>query len=489
MLSFDLQKQGNVPLYEALYRAIRDEIISGGLTAGEKLPSKRALSLNMNISVTTIENSYAQLCLEGYIHSEPGRGFFVNDLPETDKESLEYLYGAEDEEYPFIPPEEEEPHYRIDFKSNMSAMSLFPFSVWSRLMREVVSSRNPELLVTGPYNGLYSLRKAIADHLHSYRGMNVNPDQIIVGAGTEYLYSRILALFGTGNVIAIEDPGYKKFADISGSQGCIWDYIPIDEFGMRSDLLKRSRANLAHVSPANHFPTGYVMPIARRMEMLEWAHSSPINYLIEDDYDSELRYSGKAIPPLYKLDKAERVIYLNTFSKSLVPSLRISYAVLPPKLILQYRERLSFYSCTVSSFEQLTLARFISQGHFERHINRLKQHYRNKRDLLISAIAASPLSKIGQIREAEAGTHFLLRMNTALDDAQIHAAADEKGIRLALLSDYAKAFSIRNSRTLVINYAGLDPKQTEEAVSILEEIFCAPAAVPLKRNAATDLTK
>ncbi len=474
MLSFDLQKQDNVPLYEALYRAIRDKIISGDLSAGEKLPSKRALSLNMNISVTTIENSYAQLCLEGYVHSEPGRGFFVNNMPEADKENLAHLYGTEIKEYPFIPPEKEEPHYRIDFKSNMSAMSLFPFSVWSKLMREVVSSRNPELLVTGPYNGIHSLRKAIADHLLSYRGMNVNPDQIIIGAGTEYLYSRILALFGSGNVIAIEDPGYKKFADISGSQGCIWDYIPVDEMGMRSDLLKNSRANLAHVSPANHFPTGYVMPISRRMEILEWAHSSPINYIIEDDYDSELRYSGKAIPPLYKLDETGRVIYLNTFSKSLVPSLRISYAVLPPDLVLRYRERLSFYSCTVSSFEQLTLARFISEGYFERHINRLKQHYRNKRDRLISAIASSPLSEICQILEAEAGTHFLLRVNTKLDDAQIHAVAEEKGIKLALLSDYAKAYSIRNSRTLVINYAGLDPEQTAEAVSILEEIFCTP---------------
>ena len=474
MLSFNLRKYGDLPLYEALYQSIRDEIISGGLAAGEKLPSKRALALNMNISVTTIENSYAQLCLEGYIHAEPGRGFFVNDMPDEDKENLAHLYGAEAMTLPYIPPEEAEPHYRVDFKSNSSAMSLFPFSIWSKLMREVISSGNRELLSTVPYNGLYSLRKAIAEHLHSYRGMSVNPDQIIIGAGTEYLYSRILALFGDGNIIAIEDPGYKKFADISGSQGCMWDHITVDERGMRSDLLKRSRANLAHVSPANQFPTGIVMPISRRMEILEWAHSSPINYIIEDDYDSELRYSGKAIPPLYKMDDAEKVIYINTFSKSLVPSLRISYAVLPPKLIMLYRKQLSFYSCTVSSFEQLTLASFISHGYFERHINRLKQHYRNKRDLLIAAITASPLSEHCQICESEAGTHFLLRMNTELEDAQIHALAEKKGIKLALLSDYAKSESIRNSRTLVINYAGLDPKQTAEAVSILEEIFCNP---------------
>ncbi len=472
MLSFDIQKYKKLPLYEALYQAIRDEILSGSIAAGEKLPSKRALSLNMNISVTTIENSYSQLCLEGYVHAEPGRGFFVNDMPDEDKENLAQLYDVGSKTYPYIPPEEEEPKYKIDFKSNSSAMSLFPFSIWSRLMREVISCRNPELLVTGPYNGLFSLRNAIANHLKSYRGMNVNPNQIIIGAGTEYLYSRILALFGDGNIIAIEDPGYKKFADISGSQGCMWDYISVDEQGMRSDLLKKSKVNLAHISPANHFPTGAVMPISRRMEILEWVHRNPINYIIEDDYDSELRYSGKAIPTLYQMDDSAKVIYINTFSKSLVPSLRISYAVLPPKLVLRYRELLSFYSCTVSSFEQLTLASFISQGYFERHINRLKRHYRKKRELLIAAITASPLSDISQIKESEAGTHFLLRINTKLDDTQIHELAEEKGIKLALLSDYAKTFSIRNTRTLVINYAGLDPKQTSEAVSILEDIFC-----------------
>ena len=472
MLSFNIRKYEDSPLYEALYKAIRDEIINGTLRVGDRLPSKRALSMNMNISVTTIENSYAQLCLEGYIHSEQGRGFFVNDISPEEKENLAQLYEPEKIGYPYIAPEKAEQEYRIDFKTNSSSISMFPFTVWSKLMRGVISDRNPELFTTVPYNGLYSLRKAISDHLKSFRGMNVNPDQIIIGAGTEYLYSRILALFGTGNIIAIEDPGYKKFADISGSQGCLWDYIPIDEYGMRSDMLCKSRANLAHISPANHFPTGTVMPIARRLEILEWARSQPMNYVIEDDYDSELRYSGKVIPPLYKMDEAQKVIYMNTFSKSLVPSLRISYVVLPPRLIMQYRRLLSFYSCTVSSFEQLTLARFISQGYFERHINRLKQHYRVKRDLLISAIKASPLSKVCQIEEAEAGTHFLLRMNTALDDIQIHAQAEEKGIRLALLSDYAKAFSIRNSRTLVINYAGLNPEQTNEAVKILEEIFC-----------------
>jgi len=469
MLTYNLVKNPKITLYDSLYSNIRDDILSGKIRENEKLPSKRSLANHLKISVTTVENAYSQLLLEGYIHSEAGRGFFVNELTRSisgfGSKKSSFSSNISDEE-------ENEPDYLIDFKVNRSSLSLFPFATWSRVMRNVLSSQDKDLLETVPYNGIYSLRKAISGYLRSNRNMDVSPSQIIIGAGTEYLYSRLLQLLGSDSIYAIEDPGYKKFADISGSQGILWDYIPIDDQGMRIDRLRKSKANIIHISPANHFPTGTVMPISRRMELLEWAYEDSSRFIIEDDYDSELRYTGKLIPAMYAIDDHSKVIYMNTFSKSLVPSIRISYMILPQMLLARYKKSLSFYSCTVSSFEQLTLAKFISEGYFERHISRLKQHYRLRRDRIISAISESGLSRVARIEEADAGTHFLLRLNTEMSDDEIRRAADEHRIHFAMLSDYEKIHTVKNSRTIVVNYAGLDSDRIDRAVAILEDIFC-----------------
>ena len=467
MLTYNLEKTPKHALYETLYSNIRDDILKGRIRENEKLPSKRSLANHLKISVTTVENAYAQLILEGYIHSEAGRGFFVNEMNISKADFNIELPDAKIQEA----EEEHDPGYTIDFKINRSSISMFPFSTWSRIMRNILSEQPPEMLETVPYNGMYSLRKAISDHLRSFRNMPVSPSQIIIGAGTEYLYSRLMQLLGADSIFAIEDPGYKKFADISGSQGTLWDYIPIDDQGMRTDRLRKSKANIIHVSPANHFPTGTVMPINRRIELLEWAYEDGSRFIIEDDYDSELRYTGRTIPTMYALDDRNKVIYMNTFSKSLVPSIRISYMVLPPMLQVRYRKSLSFYSCTVSSFEQLTLSRFISEGYFERHINRLKQHYKDKRDRLIAAIEQSRLTEVAKIAEADAGTHFLLRFDTPMSDDDIRHAADRSGIHFAMLSDYEKIHTVKNSRTIVVNYAGLEPEKIPLAVSLLEDIF------------------
>jgi len=467
MMDYELYKTRGQSLYECLYADIKNDILSGHLQGGTQLLSKRNLADKLHISVTTVENAYAQLILEGYIHGEACRGFFVNKIVSEGPERNEPIVAVK---YPEL-QEPEDDHYLIDFKANQSSLDLFPFSIWSKLMRSEMARRDIRMLKTIPYNGVYPLRKAISEYLERSRGMHVNPAQIIVGAGTEYLYSRLLQLFGGDSVIAIEDPGYKKFANISSQQGILWDYIAIDESGIRMDRLRGSRANIVHVSPANHFPTGTIMPIGRRLELLEWAGEDPTRYIIEDDYDSELRYNGKMVPALYNIDQNQRVVYINTFSKSLVPALRISYMVLPPALMERYRRTMSFYSCTVSSFEQLTLAQFISLGYFERHINRLKKYYREKRDNVIEKFHSSSLMKIASIEEADAGTHFLLRVNTRLNDDQIRQAAAERDIHFAMLSDYEHRFSIKNTCTIVINYAGINLEDLSQAIDILEDIF------------------
>ncbi len=468
MPDYSIKNRGGRTIYEYLYHCIREDILSGNLHAGEQLPSKRSLARELGISVTSVENAYAQLVLEGYIHGETGRGFFVNDLIEP--------VPVREAARPFDPasilhPVEKAPSHIIDFKANRSSVEHFPFSIWSKLMRNVLSERNAAILGTIPYNGLFELRSALSAYLYRHRGIEADPEQIIIGAGTEYLYSRLLQVLGFNTVMAMEDPGYKKFSEISASQGTVWDYIPMDEEGMRIDYLKNSSANVIHISPSNHFPTGTVMPITRRLQLLLWAREKPERYIIEDDYDSELRYAGRVIPPMYAIDEDAKVIYMNTFSKSLVPSIRISYMILPPYLLERYRDTMSFYSCTVSAFEQLTLAHFISEGYFSRHINRMKQIYKQKRDLVLDALKKSELRRISEIREANAGTHFLLHVNTVLTDKQIKAKAEEQHIELALLSDYTRHQGIKSMGTLIINYAGLEPNQVNLAIEIIEHVF------------------
>lgn len=464
MLTYDINHRGNQSIYDYLYQSIRRDILEGKLQQGEKLPSKRSLASHLNVGVITVANAYEQLLTEGYIRSVERKGYFVENLSRYNRKKA-----AAETDYPPEPPERE---FFADFKANRIGLRHFPAATWNRFMREALSLHNDTLWKTIPYNGLYELRLAISDYLLQNRGMKVSPSQIIIGAGTEYLYSRLMQMFGRACTFGIEDPGYKKFAAISASFGNPWKYIPIDESGLMIDLLEDSGADVVHVSPANHFPTGTVMPITRRLELFEWVNRVRKRYIIEDDYDSEFRYSGKFILPMFAEDTQNKVIYMNTFSKSMVPSLRISYMILPPDLLQRYIDTMSFYSCTVSSFEQYALARFISEGHFERHINRMKLYYRGQRSIILNEIAKSPLMKIASVRERNAGTHFLLSVRTRLSEEEVRRAGLAADLSLSMYSDYSYSdVSGGDICTLVINYAGIEQEKIPEVVRRLAGIF------------------
>ncbi len=477
MLTYDLSNRGNMPLYQYLYEQLKQDILAGTLKKGEKLPSKRTLAGHLSVGIITVANAYEQLAVEGYITSREKSGYFVNDVSG---------YRVPKRTVPLSVPievkENMEPKYLADFKANRISVQNFPLATWMRLMRETLSTEDERLLATVPYNGVYELRLAIANYLQTNLGMQVSPAQIVIGAGTEYLYSRLLQLFGRDTVFAIEEPGYKRFATISESFGNDWRYIPIDDRGLLVNALEESDADIVHLSPANHFPTGIVMPVARRVELFEWVNRKPHRasghkrYIIEDAYDSEFRYTGHFIPPLYAQDTQQRVIYLNTFSKSLVPSLRISYMVLPPRLMQRYEQTQSFYSCTVSSFEQYTLARFINEGYFERHINKMKNYYREQRKLILKAFRESPLATISTITERNAGTHFLLHVNTKLTEAEIKKAAEQKHLQLSFYSDYSNKSATPDDKTssdltLIINYAPIERENIAKVVETLTSVF------------------
>jgi len=449
-------------LYEQIYTAIKEEIGRGRLRSGEKLPSKRRLAQQLGVSIITVENAYAQLAAEGYLYPRERSGYFVAEV--------EKLSPPPRQEESACLPEEAAPRYWMDFQSRSVRTEHFPFAVWARIMRVVLQQQDTALLQPLQYNGLLPLRRAISDYLRENRGIHVAPAQIVVGAGTEYLQQLMVQLLGRDKIYAVEDPGYPKTGRIYESCGVACRYIPLQGGSLSVEGLRRKKVQVLHISPSHHFPTGTVMPISRRQELLRWAEEED-GYIIEDDYDSEFRLVGRPIPPLFGSDKQQRVIYINTFSKTMAPSIRVSYMVLPPALLEKFHSQLGFYACTVPSFDQYALAEFIAGGYFERHLSRMKTVYRQKRDVVIEAIRQSPLQGRFIIREEDAGLHFLLKLDTALPEEELRRRALERGIRLSFLSDYQHSPNKRSAHWLVISYAGIDTEKLPQVFDLLAEMI------------------
>lgn len=460
MLTYDLEARGKLSKYEYLYKCIKEDILQGHIRAGARLPSKRTLAKHLGISTATVENTYSQLLLEGYVTSIKRSGFYVTSLDIHKKSSdLKEIKNLEEEfEYSFF----------SDLRSNRIRRANFPFATWASLMRNTISFHNEALLKTVPYNGIYELREALSIYLRESKGMKVEPYQIYVGSGTEYLYSRLIQLFGTDNKWAIENIGNQKIANIYDMYNARWSFVDTDDKGPLVSSLIKENSNIVHISPANNFPLGNVMQVKRRQEFLMWAADAPDRFILEDDYDSEFHYKGVPFSPLFAMDTAQKVIYMNTFSKTLIPSLRISYMVLPPALVERYQKKLSFYSGTVSSMEQYTLATFIKEGYFERHINRMKNYFRSIRSELMNALEHSPLMEISTIIEPSSGTHFLLKLDTDKSDEELTKSIRNKNIEVAALSEYLLTRS-NDTHTLVINYCGIHKERIEETVKRLTE--------------------
>ena len=450
MLTYELKKSPGVPLYEALYRAVRGDILSGKLAAGEKLPSKRALAENLEISKITVEAAYNQLLAEGYITSREKIGYFVETIHRRQEAAAARIIGQEKQE-PAL----------VDLTANGSAR--FPFSAWSRLQRAVMLDYGEKLLLPMPNRGIPELRQAIADHLAGFRGMKIDPENILIGAGTDFLYNILVQLLGRDKTYALEEPGYDKTRRIYTAAGARCISAPMDEQGVKPEGLEAARVLL--ISPSHHFPTGIVTPVSRRLELLRWAEAEDDRWIIEDDYDSEFRFHAHPMPAMQSLDRRGRVIYLNTFSKSLAPSIRISYMILPEKLMERFRRELSFYSCTVPSFEQYTLARFISGGWFEKHINRMRKYYKTCRNRLVERLENWEYAGKLTIQEKDAGLHFLVKVDTALTDEALVEWCARRGIKVRSLSSYYHGqVPVQDQSCLVVNYSGLREEDLDKII-------------------------
>lgn len=457
MLTYSFAGRQNEPLYEYLYRRIKEDIMSGEIPVGERLPSKRALARQLGVSTITIEGAYGQLAAEGYVQSIPKRGYFVADMRSTAVPSPD----IREENICFT---EAKPKYFADFTANNVTASDFPLRTWSRLQRDCIKEKADALLERTSVHGATALREAIALHLKQFRGLVVSPEQIIIGAGTEYLYSMLVQLLGREKIFCTEDPGYGKIRRIYEANGARCLSVAMDESGIQVRQIEACGADVVHISPSHQFPTGIVMPAHRRYELLAWA-SKGKRYIIEDDYDSEFRLTEKPLPTLMGIDASDTVIYMNTFSKSLAATIRISYMVLPLSLLEAFEEKLGFYSSPVSSFEQYTLAKFMQEGFFEKHINRMRNRYRRRRDSLLAAIKQSTWQDNVQIMEESAGLHFMLKFQTTLSDRELKERLQQQGIALRALKEYYLQPAPEAEHVFVMNYSHIREEIMKEAIN------------------------
>lgn len=407
MLDYNLEQRGEASLYEYVYQQIRDDIVAGRIAAGEHLPSKRAFASHLGISVITIENAYSQLLAEGYICSKPRRGYYACELPEApvlasaaedaDRDTAPASFGVHDS---YGQPEQ--------FVS-LSPSALEAARLWQSALRATLTSEDErEIFSPAPAQGTVRLRRAIAHHLRGTRGMNVDPDNIVIGAGAQLLDTMLVQLLGADKIYAVEDPGYLRLTRIYQAMGCKVRHIPLDGEGVNLGELLDTGADVLHLMPSHQYPTGLVTSTARRYALLSWAAERPGRYLIEDDFDCEFRLAGKPIPALASIDAAQSVIYTNTFSKSLSSALRLAYMVLPDELMERFRRELGFYASSVSSVDQVALARLLESGDYERHVNRVRVRAREARDGLVAIVRkAFPAGEVS-IEHADAGLYCVL---------------------------------------------------------------------------------
>ena len=460
MYLIKLDKHKAIPLYEQIYNQIREDIIQGKLTVGTKLPSKRKLGSFLNVSQTTIEFAYGQLTAEGFILSVPRKGFFVQAI-----EELAYVKTAKE------PPKStpiESAKIRYDFSPGHIDTQNFPFSNWRKYAKDIIDIASKDLLLLGHPHGDVELREEIARYLYQSRGVDCTPEQIIIGSGTEQLLPLIIRLLGKDATFAVEDPGYPLTHYVFSHHNRQAIPIPVDAEGMDVDVLQETTADIAYVTPSHQFPTGTVLSAGRRINLLNWASAKDNRFIIEDDYDSEFRYTGRPIPALYGMDKGENVIYISTFSKSLMPSLRIAYTVLPKVLLKRYEDAFIHYVSTVPRLDQHILARFMKAGQFSRHLNRMRIIYKKKLQVLVDTLRQYKpvISYSGE----ETGMHITLSVHINETEERLAKKAESAGIRLYSLNTY-RLQKTSGTPAFLLGFGGLSEEEIATGIHQLMEVW------------------
>lgn len=461
-LTINLQTKAKEPLYEQIYHFIKTEIQKGKIVSGEKLPSTRALSRHLEVSRSTVELAYEQLLSEGYIESVQCKGYFVAQIEELYQLQVEHPASVQS-------GHKEQEIYQYDFSPNGVDLKSFPYNIWRKLSKECLVDDKAELFRLGDSKGEAGLRNAIAHYLYQARGVNCNPEQIVIGAGTDYLHMLLATMIGSEHKIAMENPTYKHVYRLFRNLSYQVETVGMDANGMQVSELEQTDADIAFVMPSHQYPLGTIMPIKRRMELLKWANRKEGRYIIEDDYDSEFRYKGKPIPALQGYDRHGKVIYIGTFSKSIAPAIRVSYMVLPQEMLKQYEAKSSFVRSTVSKVDQLIIQGFIEQGYYERHLNKTRAMYKARHDTLLTALR--PLQKLAEISGENAGVHLLLHLKGGRTEGEMIRLAAEKKVKVYGLSEYDVDGSKRHGEVIMLGYANLSEDNILKAVELLKEAW------------------
>lgn len=466
-LMIPLDTKSLTPLYQQIEEYLKQEIQEGRLVAGMRLPSSRALSANLLVSRSTIETAYDQLVAEGYIEPVAYKGYYVCEIEGIYFQKSEYTKQNNPEKTE-IKQRRKLQKYRYDFALNGIAPESFPTHTWKQLAKQVLSDSTEEIFAQGNPYGEDSFREAIAEYLYHARGVKCEKSQILVGAGNDYLLMVLATLFECNKKVAMENPTYlSAWYDLKHT-GCSMCTVKSDEMGICIEELEKTGADVVYVMPSHQFPMGTVMPLKRRMELLRWADENQ-TYIIEDDYDSEFRYKGKPIPALQGFDKNERVIYIGTFSKSIAPSIRISYMALPKKLMRYYQSRYPF-AVTISKADQKIVELFLRNGHYERHLNRMRRLYKSKHDWILRWVKEE-MSEICSCFGEHAGIHLLLRFHNGISEDEAVERAKSAGIRVYGLSEFFVQEKKETEAVVLIGYATLTEEEIKEALQILSRIW------------------
>ncbi len=466
MLTIPIDSNLLTPMYQQIYEYIKSEIQSGALSQGEKLPSTRLLAGHLSVSRNTVDMAYEQLLSEGYLEVFPKRGYFVSQVALLNRIENTKIVPDHKMVSAILQPD-----YLYDFSPFAVDLAHFPYHTWRQLSKNCLQD-NTELFLLGNNQGDLPLRHAISHYLHQSRSVNCTEDQIVVGAGVDYLLLLLCDLLGKEKrVIAMENPAYQRAYRLFREKGHEVVPIPLDSSGMSVDELKRSNCNVAYVTPSHQYPLGIIMPIRRRIELLNWANEASDRYLIEDDHDSEFRYKGKPIPSLQGTALSENVIYIGTFSKAIAPAIRVGYMVLPPKLLQIYREHYSFYASTVSRIDQAILTEFLSKGYFERHLNRMRKVYKSKHDCLLSHLRTLPLPL--SISGENAGMHLVVTIKNGESQDSLIRKAQAHRIKLYGLKEHFLNIPPDYEATFLFGYANLSEEAIESGIHALQNAWDA----------------
>lgn len=506
-----LDVNAKTALYEQIYEYMKDSILDGRLSKGERLPSARLLAANLQVSRSTVDTAYAQLVSEGYLQAKRGSGYYVCDISALyhftrDKQAEEKNQTGSNQNQCGQNMSQkdglgismqgggEKQEVRYNFLPGQIDTHGFAYNAWRRSAKEALLDMETggRLLAAGHPQGEYELRRTIAAYLYQSRGVCCEPEQMIIGAGNEYLLLLLGQMLGRNVRIAMESPTYLQAYHTFRNMGYSVEAVPMDDDGMRVEDIapdknpqegsleerleeksaKKANAEqeirLVYVMPSHQFPLGCVMPLRRRLQLLAWAKERPGRYIIEDDHDSEFRYKGRPIPSLQGIARQENVIYLGTFSNSIMPSVRISYMILPWQLLSVYRKKCGFYTSTVSRIQQMTVCRFMQDGYFERHLNKMRGIYKGRHDILLQLLKGK--NWVSRIYGHNAGLHLVVKLNCRFTEQDVIARAAERGIRVQGMSEcYIEGCSRTDSSPiLLLGFGNLSEKQIREGIRALE---------------------